>query len=93
MPISMVIKYGSAQIVGTYHIGKEEPEDAEKVSSDMENFTVKENELTVEEMIKRLQAKGYYVVSEKLAINLKLKLQAYNDIRDRIMEVEDGIKA
>lgn len=89
----MVIKYGSALIVGTYHISPEEPEDAEKVSSEIENFTVKDNELTDEEMIKRLQAKGYYVVSEKLAINLKLKLQAYNDIRKKIMEAEDGLKA
>ena len=89
----MVIKYGSARIVGTYHIGPQEPEDAEKVSSEIENFTVKDNELTDEEMIKRLQAKGYYVVSEKLATKVRLKLQAYNDIRKKIMEAENGIKA
>ena len=89
----MVTKYGSALIVGTYHIGPEEPEDAEKISSDIENFTVKDNELTDEEMIKRLQAKGYQVLDEKLATKVRLKLQTYNDIRKKIMEAEDGIKA
>lgn len=92
----MVTKYGSALIVGTYHIGPEEPEepeDAEKVSSDIDNFTVKDNELTDEEMIKRLRAKGYLVLDKNQAEVITLKCTAYNYIRARIMEAEDGIKA
>lgn len=89
----MVIRYGSAPIVGTYHIGPQEPEEAEKVSSEIENFTVKDNELTDEEMIKRLQAKGYQVLDQRLATKIRLKLEAYNDIRKKIKEVEDGLKA
>ena len=91
--VNMVTKYGSALIVGTYHISPEEPEDAEKVQSEMENFTVKENELTVEEMIKKIEANGYVVIEQKLATKVRLKLQAYNDIRKKIKEVEDGLKA
>ena len=91
--VNMVTKYGSALIVGTYHIGPQEPEDAEKAQSEMENFTVKENELTDEEMIERLKSKGYFTLNREQFRQLRLKCSAYDDIRKKIKGVEDGLKA
>lgn len=89
----MVTKYGSALIVGTYHIGPQEPEDAEKVSSEIENFTVKDNELTDEEMIERLKAKGYFTLNREQFRQLRLKCSAYDEIRENIKGVENGLEA
>lgn len=50
-------------------------------------------ELTDEEMIEKLEAKGYVVCTPDKWDIIKSKCLAYNAIREKVKEVENGIRA